>query len=797
MPLARGTEYLSPEQLLNLKEHKYSSRGSSISEKYFQVFWRSLVPYIPKRIAPNTLTLTGLILNTLSVLILLYYSPDLKSNVPSWALVLAAVCIFIYQTLDALDGKHARETNTASPLGELFDHGCDAVASIFVPLCLCVTVGIGTHPVIVFIQFFTFLAMFYLAHWQCYITGYLEFGKIDVTEGQVGVMGTLLFTAIFGVEIWTYRVPLIGMPLKFLPFLVILLAAMVNISHFFTVLSQGGAGKAGTTVAGILILVCAHRKVSLYETSYEDWRVVAELDSSCTKVNLQIYLVRSHGTYAYRCAPTDENGQPQTGTQLALSSSQIFRLYTLQCAVLSLRSCDSTLHQSSLMLPRTRTPLASFKLKKRGLCDLTAFLTALDLTFAVDNSNWIRAGLVSPALNTSVLFPGVPFGVVMFFAIMVAVRSPLHLYTNHLVLFLITFGFVAVKFILKLVIVDIHSNLSERKRTPELTMFKIIDWWRHFHRLMIDHMTKGVVSLRETALIGPMMLFFNQYFNCPVPEFWVLWSCMVIAVADVFLYSANVCVQIANYLNIYIFRVDKPPPLPSPSVNQLASNQKPFAHKASTIEGFTVPGSSTAGYYLRPSHYQRSSPSFSLVTALPSFGRVYYYYFSSANLFLHPSFRPLKAYSPSYYMQYMTMWPEYMKIAESPVLTVFDSKAASVLGGRIMGYMIAKSEGVGKAWHGHVTALSVAPEYRRMGLASRLMKKCVFTDLFVRASNKLGNSVYAKLGYIIYRRVLSYYSGGEDGEDAFDMRKALTADKNRESVIPLTKPVTVDELEFA
>nr|CDS28363.1 n acetyltransferase [Hymenolepis microstoma] len=174
--------------------------------------------------------------------------------------------------------------------------------------------------------------------------------------------------------------------------------------------------------------------------------------------------------------------------------------------------------------------------------------------------------------------------------------------------------------------------------------------------------------------------------------------------------------------------------------------------------------------------------------------------------FANVNFDPFtETYSSSYYMQYMTTWPEYMKIAESPVLTVFDSKEGSVLGGRIMGYMIAKSEGVGKAWHGHVTALSVAPEYRRMGLASRLMldfedtserKKCVFADLFVRASNKLGNSLYTKLGYVIYRRVLSYYSGGEDGEDAFDMRKALTADKKRESVIPLTKPITVDELEF-
>lgn len=30
-----------------------------------------------------------------------------------------------------------------------------------------------------------------------------------------------------------------------------------------------------------------------------------------------------------------------------------------------------------------------------------------------------------------------------------------------------------------------------------------------------------------------------------------------------------------------------------------------------------------------------------------------------------------------------------------------------------------------------------------------------------------------------------------------DMRKALSADKERRSVIPLTRPINVDELEFA
>lgn len=42
---------------------------------------------------------------------------------------MSAVGLFIYQSLDAIDGKQARRTNSSSALGELFDHGCDAVST--------------------------------------------------------------------------------------------------------------------------------------------------------------------------------------------------------------------------------------------------------------------------------------------------------------------------------------------------------------------------------------------------------------------------------------------------------------------------------------------------------------------------------------------------------------------------------------------------------------------------------------------------------------------------------------------
>jgi len=47
---------------------------------------------------------------------------------PRWSYVLCAAGLFIYQTLDAIDGKQARRIRCSSPLGELFDHGCDALS---------------------------------------------------------------------------------------------------------------------------------------------------------------------------------------------------------------------------------------------------------------------------------------------------------------------------------------------------------------------------------------------------------------------------------------------------------------------------------------------------------------------------------------------------------------------------------------------------------------------------------------------------------------------------------------------
>lgn len=55
------------------------------------------------------------------------FSKDEVNESASVIITSISFCISTYLNLDAIDGKQARRTGTSSPLGELFDHGCDAV----------------------------------------------------------------------------------------------------------------------------------------------------------------------------------------------------------------------------------------------------------------------------------------------------------------------------------------------------------------------------------------------------------------------------------------------------------------------------------------------------------------------------------------------------------------------------------------------------------------------------------------------------------------------------------------------
>lgn len=49
----------------------------------------------------------------------------------------------------------------------------------------------------------------------------------------------------------------------------------------------------------------------------------------------------------------------------------------------------------------------------------------------------------------------------------------------------------------------------------------------------------------------------------------------------------------------------------------------------------------------------------------------------------------------------------------------------------------------------------------------------------MRAENKVAQTLYEGMGYSVWRRVVSYYA---DDEDAFDMRKPMSRDKETKTV---------------
>lgn len=94
-------------------------------------YWEWVIKMVPTSIAPNMITLLGWLCVILSYSITLVYDWTMEGDVPNWCFIIIAIGIFLYSTLDAIDGKQARRTSSSSPLGQLFDHGCDSFTMTF------------------------------------------------------------------------------------------------------------------------------------------------------------------------------------------------------------------------------------------------------------------------------------------------------------------------------------------------------------------------------------------------------------------------------------------------------------------------------------------------------------------------------------------------------------------------------------------------------------------------------------------------------------------------------------------
>ncbi|KAJ1973261.1 hypothetical protein H4R34_005136, partial [Dimargaris verticillata] len=123
-----GSSYVNEQGLENLKLYRYQSVDLSWTTYYvLRHYWNWCVTLFPLWMAPNLITLVGFGFVIGNLGLLLYYSPDLATPAPAWVYFSSALGLWLYSTFDNVDGKQARRTGSSSPLGELFDHGCDAL----------------------------------------------------------------------------------------------------------------------------------------------------------------------------------------------------------------------------------------------------------------------------------------------------------------------------------------------------------------------------------------------------------------------------------------------------------------------------------------------------------------------------------------------------------------------------------------------------------------------------------------------------------------------------------------------
>ncbi|KFY71279.1 hypothetical protein V499_08519 [Pseudogymnoascus sp. VKM F-103] len=192
--------YVRQEKLPGLKKYKYNGVDHSLLSRYvLKPFYTNFViKCFPLWMAPNLITLTGFSFVVINVLTLLWYTPSLDQDCPSWVYYSWAVGLFLYQTFDAVDGTQARRTRQSGPLGELFDHGVDAVNTSLEVLVFAASQNLGMGWKTVMVLFGSLLT-FYVQTWDEYHTKTLTLGLVSgPVEGLVMLCLVYAFTGYVG-----------------------------------------------------------------------------------------------------------------------------------------------------------------------------------------------------------------------------------------------------------------------------------------------------------------------------------------------------------------------------------------------------------------------------------------------------------------------------------------------------------------------------------------------------------------------------------------------------------------------
>lgn len=164
---------------------------------------------LPLWLAPNMVTLLGFFFILANVALLQIFMPDLVGPGPQWLYFSFAFGLWMYSTMDNVDGKQARRTGTSSGLGELFDHGIDSLNCTLGSLLETAAMGLGATKVGAFTALVPCLPMFF-STWETYHTHTLYLGYFNgPTEGLILACSIMILSGIYGPHIWHLELQLL------------------------------------------------------------------------------------------------------------------------------------------------------------------------------------------------------------------------------------------------------------------------------------------------------------------------------------------------------------------------------------------------------------------------------------------------------------------------------------------------------------------------------------------------------------------------------------------------------------
>eukprot|EP00727_Mastigamoeba_balamuthi_P011330 m51a1_g682 hypothetical protein (222) ;mRNA; f:313425-314458 len=204
--------YLTPEALAKIRTDpgRYKMEDNSTLSRLLQPWWTAVASAMPEWVSANAITVGAVVPLALCYLasMVVPYSGGLC---PAPLQFLCAASVLVFQTLDAVDGKHARRLGTASPLGDFLDHVVDCVCIMLIAVTIISCVGMSELARLLTINAaaLNFLAV----HWESSKLFVMTMDDgTSITEAQVAFAAVFLVVPLAGAWVWT------ASPIPFVPF---------------------------------------------------------------------------------------------------------------------------------------------------------------------------------------------------------------------------------------------------------------------------------------------------------------------------------------------------------------------------------------------------------------------------------------------------------------------------------------------------------------------------------------------------------------------------------------------------